>query len=336
MTLGRREFITLVGGTAAVWPLAVRAQAQQTGGVPRIGALLSSNEGDVQVVAGLAALRKALAELGYTDGRNIRIDYRFGAAEPNRIQALAGELIALRPHLFFAAGTPAVAALQRETKTTPIVFVTVSDPVGSGFVASLPRPSGNITGFINIEDSVSGKWIEILKDLVPGATTATLMYNPDTAPYFEYYLQPFETAARSGGLEPMAAPAHTTEDIEGIVASLGSRGGGGLAITPDSFLQTRRNLDLIIVAAARYRVPTIYPYRFCVAAGGLISYGIDIVDLYRRSAVYIDRILKGSKPADLPVQLPTKFELAVNLTTAKALGVSMSREFLFLADEVLE
>jgi putative ABC transport system substrate-binding protein len=304
--------------------------------VRRLGVLLTNTEGDPQTVAALAAFTKALADLGWVEGRDTRIDYRWGETDLGRLQALAKELVDLQPDLLLGQATPATAALQRETKTIPIVFVVVSDPVGSGFVVNLPRPGGNITGFINIEGSISGKWIEILKDLVPGATRATLLYNPDTAPYFEYYLQPFEAAARSSGIEPMAMPTRTTEDIESIVASLGDRGDAGLVITPDSFLMTRRNLDLIIAPAARYRVPTIYPYRFCVAAGGLISYGVDTVDLWRRSAAYVDRILKGAKPADLPVQLPTKFELAVNLKTAQALGVSMSREFLFLADEVIE
>jgi putative ABC transport system substrate-binding protein len=327
----RREFIALLGGAAAAWPLAARAQNTR-----RLGALLGGAEGDPQATAGLAAVRKALADLGWMEGRNIQIDLRWGSADLSRIQTAAKELVGLKPDLLLASATPVVAALQRETKTIPIVFVAVSDPVGSGFVASLPRPGGNITGFINIEGSISGKWIEMLKDLVPGATSVALMYNPGTAPYFAYYLQPFEAAARSSGIEPMGAPVHAAEDIEPIVAGLGNKGDAGLVVTPDSFLQAKRNLDLIIAAAARYRVATIYPYRFCVDGGGLISYGVDNPDLYRRSATYVDRILKGAKPADLPVQLPTKFELAVNLKTAQALGLNLSREFLLLADEVIE
>jgi putative ABC transport system substrate-binding protein len=328
----RRDFITLLSGTAAAWPLAARAQQDMR----RIGVLLAGTEGDPQSEAGFAAFTKALAALGWIEGRNIHVDHRWGAADIGRIQALAKELVGLKPDLLIGSATPTVAALQRETRTVPIVFVSVSDPVGSGFVASLPRPGGNITGFINIEGSVSGKWIEILKDLVPGTSSATLLYNPDTAPYFNYYLQSFEAAARSIGMQPMGAAVRTTEDIERIVASLGNRGGAGLAITPETFLMTKRNLDLVIAAAARHRVATIYPHRFCVDAGGLISYGVDIVDLWRRSAAYVDRILKGAKPADLPIQLPTKFELAVNLKTAIALGLSISREFLLLADEVIE
>jgi putative ABC transport system substrate-binding protein len=332
MTLRRRNFITLLGG-AAVWPVTARAQQ---GGLRRLGVLYGGSEGDAQWIAGRLAIVKGLADLGWADGRNIRIDFRFGAANPSRVQALAKELIGLKPDVLLVVSTPVVAALQRETKTIPIVFVGVSDPVGSGFVASLPRPGGNITGFINIEGSVSGKWIEILKDLAPGASSATLLYNPETAPYFQYYRQPFEAAARSSGMEPMLAPVHTADEIEHAVAMLGDRGDAGLVMMPDSFLQTSRNLDLVIMLAARHHVPTIYPYRYCVTAGGLISYGIDNIDMYRRATTYVDRILKGTKPADLPVQLPTKFELAVNLKAAQALGLNLSREFLLLADEVIE
>jgi putative tryptophan/tyrosine transport system substrate-binding protein len=330
----RREFIALLGSAAAAWPLAARAQP--AGGLRRIGVLLGGTEGDSQAVAGLATVKKALAELGWTDGRNIQLDYRWGGADVARTQAVAKELIALKPDLILSQTTPATAALQRQTRTIPIVFVVVSDPVGSGFVASFPRPGGNITGFVNIEGSVSGKWIEVLKDIVPGVNRATLLYNPDTATYFSYYLQPFEAAARSNAIEPIAAPVRATEDIERVVTGLGNRTDAGLVVMPDIFLQTARNRDLILSLAARTRVPTIYPYRYIVAAGGLISYGVDNADLWRRSAAYIDRILRGAKPADLPVQLPTKFELAVNLKTAAALGLNMSREFLLLADEVIE
>jgi putative ABC transport system substrate-binding protein len=230
--------------------------------------------------------------------------------------------------------TQAVAALQRETATIPIVFITVSDPVGSGFVASLPRPGGNITGFINIESSLGGKWIEILKEIVPNVTRAALMYNPDTATYFKYYLEPFEAAARFRGVEPIAAPARTAADIERVIESLSERRDAGLAIMPDTGLT--KNLNLIVSLAARHRVPTIYPYRYWVSDGGLISYGIDQTDLFRRAPAYIDRILKGAKPAELPVQLPTRFELAVNLKAAKALGIEMPAMLLGRADEVIE
>jgi putative ABC transport system substrate-binding protein len=252
------------------------------------------------------------------------------------MRAFAKELVSLQPDLIVGAGTQDVAVLQRETRTTPIVFVSVSDPVGSGFVASLPRPGGNITGFINFESSLSGKWIEMLKDIVPRVTGAALIFNPETAPYFAYYLQPFEAAARSSAVEPMAAPVRTAADIERIVASLGDRPDSGLVVMPDAFTSTQRILDLIVALAARHRVPTIYPARDHVAAGGLVSYGIDTVDLFRQAPTYVDRILKGAKPADLPVQLPTKFELAVNLKTAKTLGLDMPATLLGRADEVIE
>jgi putative ABC transport system substrate-binding protein len=330
----RREFITLLGGTAAAWPLA--AQAQQDERMRRIGVLMGIAPGDVQAEAGLVAFKTALQEHGWAEGRNVRFDIRWGAANIDRMQAYAKELVGLRPDVILGQTTQAVAALQRETKSIPVVFVVVSDPVGSGFVASLPRPGGNITGFVNIESSLGGKWIEVLKDIVPRVTRASLMFNPETATYSAYYLRPFEAAARSQGIEPMAAPVRNDADIERVIASLGDSPTTGLVSMPDAFTATRRNLDLIVSLAARHRVPTIYPYRFMVVAGGLISYGIDTVDLYRRAPAYIDRILKGTKPADLPVQLPTRFELAVNLKTAKALGIEMPATLLGRADEVIE
>jgi putative ABC transport system substrate-binding protein len=216
------------------------------------------------------------------------------------------------------------------------VFVTVSDPVGSGFVASLPRPGGNMTGFINLEASLGGKWIELLKEVAPGIKRVGLAFNPQTAPYSDYYLRPFESAARSFSIEPVAAIIRSSEDIERVVGSLGGGSGGGLAVMPDIFMAEKKSLDLIIALAARHRVPTIYPYRYMAAAGGLMSYGIDNGDLWQRAPTYIDRILKGSKPKDLPVQLPTKFELAVNLKAAKALGLDVPLHVQQLADEVIE
>jgi ABC-type uncharacterized transport system substrate-binding protein len=328
----RREFISLVGGAATGWPLA--AHAQQSGQKRRVGVLLGNAEGDTQAVAGLAAFKTALQELGWIDGRNIQIDYRFAAADLDRMQTLAKELVVLQPDLIMGQTTPVIAALQRETKTIPIVFIIVSDPVGSGFVTSLPRPGGNITGFINIEASLSGKWIEMLKEIMPRVTHAAFLFNPDTAPYFAFYQQPFDAAARSNGIEPIAAPVRTAADIERVFESLG--GDTGLVLPPDIFTGLKTNLALITSLATRYHVPTIYPYRFMVAAGGLISYGIDNTDLFRRAPTYIDRILKGAKPADLPVQLPTKFELAINLKTAKALGIDIPATLLGRADEVIE
>jgi putative ABC transport system substrate-binding protein len=330
----RREFIRLIGGAAITWPVMARAQRGER--VRRIGVLLGNTEGDPQTQAGLAAFTKALGELGWTDGSNIRIDYRWAAADVNRMRAFAKELVGLQPDVLVAHTTPVVAALQRETQSIPIVFVLVSDPVGSGFVVSLPRPGGNITGFINLESSLSGKWIEILKEIVPRVSRAALLFNPDTAPFSRYYLEPFEAAARSRGVEPIAAPIRTADEIERVVTSLGDRPDTSMVLMPDVFMGVRRNLNQVISLAARHRMPTIYPYRYMATAGGLISYGIDHDDFFRRMPTYIDRIFKGAKPAELPVQLPTRFELAVNLKTAKALGIEMPATLLGRADEVIE
>jgi putative ABC transport system substrate-binding protein len=329
----RRQFIALVGG-AATWPLAARAQ--QPSGMRRIGVLLGNAESDAQGQAALAKFNKALQDLGWIVGRNIAIDYRWAAADVGRMTTFAKELVALKPDLILAQTTPVVEALQRETKTIPIVFVVVSDPVGSGFVNSLPRPGGNITGFINVESSLSGKWIELLKEVVPHLSRAALLFNPETATFFNYFLQPFESAARASAIDPTTAPVHTPDDIERIFAELGARQDTGVVVLVDVFTAKRSTLDVIISAAARNRVPTIYPYRYMVAAGGLVSYGVDNTDLLRRAGDYVDRILKGAKPADLPVQLPTVFELAVNLKTAKSLGITIPGTVIARADEVIE
>lgn len=332
--MNRREIIALLGGTAIAQPLV--AHAQQPERVRRIGLLLGVAESDPQGQAGLAVFTNALQELGWTNGRNVQIDYRWAAADVDRMHAYAKELVELQPSLIVGQTTQVIAALQRETKTIPIVFVLVSDPVGSGFVASLPRPGGNTTGFVNIESSLGGKWIELLKELVPKLTRASLIFNPDTASYSAYYLPPFETAARAHGIEPIVAPVRNEADIERTIADLGKARNAGLVAMPDPFTGTAHNLELIITLAARYRVPTVYPYRFMVDAGGLVSYGIDNLDLFRRAATYVDRILKGTNPADLPVQLPNKFELVLNLKTARTLGIDVPATVLTLADEVIE
>jgi putative ABC transport system substrate-binding protein len=329
----RREFITFVGG-AATWPLAARAQ--QSSGMRRIGVLLGNAESDPQSQAGLAKFTKALQDLGWNVGRNIAIDYRWAAADLGRMAAFAKELVALKADLIVGSTTPVVEALQRETKTIPIVFVVVSDPVGSGFVNSLPRPGGNTTGFINVESSLSGKWVELLKEVVPHLSGAALLFNPETAPFFNYFLQPFESAARASAIDPTTAPVRTPGDIERAFAELGERQDTGVVVLVDVFTAKRSILDVIISAAARNRVPTIYPYRYMVAAGGLVSYGVDNTDLYRRAGDYVDRILKGANPAELPVQLPTVFELAVNLKTAKSLGITVPGTVIARADEVVE
>jgi len=330
----RRDFLGVLGSAAAAWPGVARAQ--QVGPVRRIGILMGGTEGDRQSEAGLAALRTALGQLGWTDGQNIRIELRWAGGDVERMKALAKELVALPSDLLVAHTTQPVAALQRETRTIPIVFLVVSDPVGSGFVASLPSPGGNITGFINIESSLGGKWIELLSEVAPSITRAALMFNPDTAPYSKYYLEPFEAAARLRGIESIAASVRTEANIESVITSLAERPDAALAVMPDVALSTQKNRDLIISLAARHRLPAIYPYQYWVDDGGFISYGIDQVDLYRRVPTYIDRILKGAKPADLPVQLPTRFELTINLKTAEALGLKIAESFLLRADTVIE
>jgi putative ABC transport system substrate-binding protein len=329
----RRGFIAFLGGLAAAVPLALNAQ--QPGPLRRIGILFGSAETDPQTATELSVFLGALQELGWTEGRNMRIETRWAASDVDRMNDFAKELVSLRPDVIIGQSTPVVAALKRETKTIPIVFAVVGDPVGSGFVASLSHPGGNITGFVNIEASLSGKWIEVLKEIVPSVRRVILLFNPDTAPV-SYYLPTFEVAARSSAVEPVPAPVRNAADIRHFFASLGDEPKAGVVLMPDIFAAVRSNLNLIVSLAASYSVPTIYPYRFMVAAGGLISYGIDQVDLFRRTPTYVDRILKGANPADLPVQLPTKFEMAINLKTAKALGIDVPAVLLGSADEVIE
>ena len=329
----RRDFITLLGGAAAAWPLA--AQAQQPGRMRRIGVLIAGGEDDRQIEPYLLGFKQALQELGWIEGRNIQVDYRFGASNLDRMKRFAQELVNSQPDLIVGHATPVTAALARETKIIPIIFVVVSDPVGSGFVASLSRPGGNMTGFVNIEASMGGKWIELLKEVSPRLARAAFIYNPQTAPY-SYYLGPFEAAAQSLGAEPMPSPVRSADDIEAVIRRLGERPDGGLVVMPDSFTATLQVYNLIISLVARHSIPAIYPYRFMAAAGGLLSYGTDNGDLFRRTPAYIDRVLKGAKPAELPVQLPIKFEFTINLKTAQALGIDVPLKLRAFADEVFE
>jgi putative ABC transport system substrate-binding protein len=329
----RRDFFQLVGGVA-LSPLAARADSSER--MRRIGVLIGNSEGDGQSTSGLASFRKGLADLGWVEGRNLQIDIRWGRSQLDRIDTLIQELVALRPDVLLAHSTPVTAAMQRATKSIPIVFIFVSDPVGSGLVASLPHPGGNITGFINIEASLGGKWAELLKEVSPDVNHAAILFNPETAPYFAYYVEPFEAAARALRIEPMASPVRSSEDIESIIGRVAAKPNGSLVITPDIFVARKDNLNLVRSLATRYRIPVVYPYRFMTNDGGLISYGIDQVDLYRRAPAYVDRILKGANPAELPVQLPTKFEMVVNLKTAKELGLTLPATLLGRADEVIE
>jgi putative ABC transport system substrate-binding protein len=328
----RREFITLLSGAAA-WPFMARAQQPV---MRRIGLLTTFSESDALAEGWLAAFRKGLDALDWREEHNLQIDYRRAAGDSERLQASAKELVALQPDVIFAVTTPAVAALLRETRTLPIVFAQVSDPVGSGFVASLARPGGNVTGFtnINIESSIGGKWLQLVKQIAPAVRQVAMIYNPPTAPFADYYLRPFEAAAPALAVQATIAAVLTDADIENALAALAREGGGGFVVLPDTFTGIHR--DQIVSLAARHHLPGVYPFRWFAELGGLLSYGIDSDDMFRRAASYVDRILKGGKPADLPVQAPTKYELVINLKAAKALGLEVPPTLLARADEVIE
>jgi ABC-type uncharacterized transport system substrate-binding protein len=331
MAMKRREFIAALGGAAA-WPLAARAQQRDR--VRRIGVLIGVAADDADAQTRLAAFVQALQQLGWAEGRNVQFDLHFAAADPERTQGFAAEIVAAAPDVILAHTTIATAALLQQTRTIPLVFIVVSDPVGSGFVASLAQPGGNVAGFINIEATLVEKTVEVLKEIAPATTHAAILFNPLTAPYAKYYLQPFEAAAHSLGVVPIAAPVHDDADIERAIAELAREPGGGLVLMTDIFMVVHR--EAINRLAAQYRIPTINSSRFITADGGLASYGVDTIDLFRRAAAYADRILKGAKPSELPVQAPSKFELVINLKTAKALGLTVPPTLLARADEVIE
>jgi putative tryptophan/tyrosine transport system substrate-binding protein len=325
----RREFIAGLGALA--WPAVTRAQ--QTERVRRIGVLMTTGENDAEGRARVAAFVGGLREVGMDEGRNVRLDYRWGGTEAERLRTLASELVTFRPDVLFAGSSPSLAALRRTTTTIPIVFASVSDPVGQGFVESLAHPGANITGFTNFEFSIIGKWVELLKQIAPMTKRFGVIFNPDTAPYALRYLHAFEDAARSFAAEPVTAPVRSDGEIEGAIAAL-AQSEGGLIVMTDTFTTARRKV--IISLTSRYRVPALYPGRFFTAEGGLMSYGTDVPDLFRRSASYVNRILNGAKPRDLPVQQPTKFELVINQKTAKALGLTIPETLLATADEVIQ
>jgi putative ABC transport system substrate-binding protein len=329
----RREFIAGLGSAAAGWPLAARAQ--QPGAVRRIGVLMGTDENDPQGKAFLSGFMQGLAKLGWSDGRNLRIDVRWAPGSVGRTRTFAKELVDLQPDVILVGSTSQTAALQRETLSIPIVFATVSDPVGEGFVAGLPRPGGNITGFITSEASLAGKWLELLTEIAPSVKRSAIMFNPDTAPgRGSYFLPTFETAARSLKVEPIVAGVHSDAEIETVMTSLGREPVGGLVVMPDTFMNVHR--APIISLAARYNVPAIYYHSAFARDGGLLSYGPDPLDIFRRSASYVDLILRGAKPADLPVQLPVKFEMALNAKTAKALGLTAPPSIWVRIDELIE
>ena len=329
--IGRREFTVLLGGAAAAWPLAARAQ--QSDRARRIGLLMGAAD-DPEGQARVRALKQGLQELGRTEGGNIEIETRFAAADAGRIRVQAAELVALAPDVIVGHTTPVIQALRQATSSIPIVMAAVNDPVEQGLVSSLAHPGGNITGFMFIDFQMVGKWLELLKEAAPGVSRAELMFNPDTSPHYYVYLRSFEAVPRSIAIEVTAAPVRDTAEVERALAKLARDPGGGLIVPPDAF--TAVHHQLFIRLAQRHRLPTIYAFRTYVALGALMSYGPDPYDIFRRSASYVDRILKGEKPADLPVQEPVKYELAINLKTAKSLGLDLPATVLARADEVIE
>ena len=328
----RREFTGLLGGAAVAWSVA--AHAQQTERVRRIGILTFSAESDPEGQASVAAFREELGKLGWIEGRNIEINIRWAAADLESMKRFARELVGLQPDFILTSSTPAAAAMLQATRTIPIVFVIVADPVGSGFVASLPRPGGNATGFTPIVRSLGGKWVELLKEMAPRLARVALLFNPPTATFIEGYVGPFESAAAAIGAEAIIGPVNDMPGLESLVAAEAREANSGLVVIPDAFTIPHR--AEIIAAAARHRIPAVYWSRSFTEAGGLISYGPYIVDEYRRAAAYADRILKGAKPSELPVQAPVKFELVVNRKTAGALGLDVPPSLLAAADEVID
>jgi ABC-type uncharacterized transport system substrate-binding protein len=328
----RREFITLVGGAAAAWPLAARAQQPKP--MRLISVLMGYAESDSAAQSWLVVFRGELSRLGWTEGSNLRIELRWGAADQDKIKTLAKELVNLRPDAILSVTTPVTSALAHETRTLPIVFAVVADPIGSGFVPSLSRPGGNITGFSTINSALGGKWVELLKEIAPRTVRMALLFNPATAPPLQVYMTSIQAAASSFAVEASAAPVHVKDEIEGVIAAQAQNPGSGLIVMPEAFNVTNRHL--IIALAARYGVPAIYATRFYAESGGLITYGVDYAEQFRQAAGYIDRVLKGTMPADLPVEQPTKFEFVINLKTAKTLGLTVPDNLLALADEVIE
>jgi putative tryptophan/tyrosine transport system substrate-binding protein len=328
----RREFITLLGGAAA-WPCAARAQ--QTGGVRRIGVLMISPQSDPEGHTWVRVFGEELQRLGWTEGRNVRIDIRWSIPDDaDALQRHAKELVAQQPDLILSHGTVSTAALLKETRTIPIIFAITADPVGDGFVASFPRPGGNATGFIVTEPTISAKWVELLKEIAPQVARVAILFNPTTATYAEYWLKPFRAAAASFALKAVEAPVRNKGDLESVVATQALEPNGGMIVMPDPFTQVHR--AEIASLALRYRVPVIGSNRSFAELGSLMAYGADLVDNFRRAAIYADRILKGAKPSELPVQAPVKFELVINMKTAKALGLDVPSQLQQLADEVIE
>jgi putative ABC transport system substrate-binding protein len=327
----RREFIAGLA-SAAVWPIA--AHGQQAERVRRVGILMNAGQGDPSGSLEAAALRQGLMQLGWIEGRNIEIEFLWPGGDIERTQTFARELVRRRPDVLVGRTTPATAALMREAPNTPIIFANVIEPAEQGFVQSLARPGGNITGFTNVEPSLGGKWLQLLKEIDPRISRVAVIYNPQTAPYADLFLRSVQSGAPTFSVEAMAAPVHNDADIEAALTTFARRPSGGLISVPDSFLIQHR--ELIIGLAARSHLPAIYWTSIFVGDGGLLSYGADLPDMFRRLASYVDRILRGEKPSDLPVQLPVKLEMALNVTTAKALGLTVPSSILLRADEAIQ
>ena len=328
----RRSFITFLGGAAA-WPLAARAQQQPSARMRRIGVLEETAENDKERNSQFAKFREELASFGWVEGRTVHFEHRFAAADAARYEPLAKELIALQPEVILAVSTPVTAALQRQTETIPIVFLGVSDPIGSGFVASLARPGGNITGIMLYEVGIAGKWLAMLKEIAPRLTRVALVAGPKTTAY-DYFVRNAEAAGSSLGIEIVPTPVADAADIERGIEALSSVPNGGLLLPPDGTTIVHR--DLVIALAAWHNLPAVYAQRFFVTAGGLMSYSTDLGEAFQQAASLVDRILRGAKPIDLPVQTPTKYQTSLNLKTAKALGLTVPSGLLVAADEVIQ
>ena len=328
----RRDLIKGIAGSAIAWPLAARAQQGER--VRRIGVLMAYAESDPEAQAWFAASREELQKLGWVEGRTIRIDIRWAGTNVESIERSAKELVALKPELILSSSTPSTAALLQQTRTLPIIFALVADPVGSGFVANLARPGGNVTGFTNLEPTLGSKWLALLREIAPRVGRVVFLFNPATAPYAEYYLKPFKDAAASVGVEAITGAVRDTSQLESVIAARAGEPNTGLIVMPDAFLVAHR--AEIVSLANRYRLPAVYPYRFFAELGGLLSYGTEPIDNFRHAATYVDRILKGTKPSELPVQAPDKFQMTINLKTAKALGLDVSPQLQERADQVIE
>jgi putative ABC transport system substrate-binding protein len=328
----RRDFIKVTVGSAAAWPLTARAQRSDQ--MRQIGVLMPYAKDDPESSRRFTPLREGLLKLGWTEGRNIQFEQRWSGSDAAAIPKLAREIVDSRPDVILADTTPVTTAVLHETRTIPIVFVQVGEPVGSGFVASFQHPGGNATGFNNLPPTLTSKWLELLMEIVPRTVRVMYLFNPPTSPYAQRFFEPFKGAASSMGVEAVASPVHDPAEIETVIGGFAGQPNGGLIVLPSAFTAVHR--DLIIAVAARHRLPAIYAFRNYAESGGLMSYGNVPSDAYRQAASYIDQILRGAKPADLPVRMSVKFELVVNLKTAKAIGLKIPESFLVRADEVIE